>query len=282
MMEEYPYAVTAEGEWGPNLSKVIKNKLQIYFQSKKKSNGGDCKVEYEDSSTGRATVCFKSEDVRSRVLAKEEHEITIENERVRLSVFLHGGSSEKVTSQAEGGGTRPTGSGVSEKGEKASPAGGRQTDGTEDVTVARALVLENVPEKLSKDLLALMVENICEVKEEDFSVELIYDINAAVVSFSQPTAAARFLSKCSQNSRFQQYGLRARVLEPTRSVRVENLPPQAVEDLLALYFEKEREGGGPVEAVKMIPEEQAAIITSLIPKWQREYRRGNILCVKSL
>lgn len=59
-MEEYP--ITVEGSWATTLSKAVKNKLQIHFQSKKKSNGGDCRVDYNDYSTTRATVYFKSED----------------------------------------------------------------------------------------------------------------------------------------------------------------------------------------------------------------------------
>ncbi|KAJ8342160.1 hypothetical protein SKAU_G00320880 [Synaphobranchus kaupii] len=135
-----------------------------------------------------------------------------------------------------------------------------QSDSAE-LSQATAVLVENVPEKLSREVLGMMVQSICYVTEEEFSVEMIRDMNIAVVTFSQPSAAERFLSKCSGHSRFQQYLLQGRVLEPTCSVRVENLPPQAEEDLLELYFENERQGGGRVAGITMIPEEQAAIIT---------------------
>ncbi|KAJ8342171.1 hypothetical protein SKAU_G00320990 [Synaphobranchus kaupii] len=135
-----------------------------------------------------------------------------------------------------------------------------------DLSQARALLVENVPEKLSREVLGMMVESICYVTEEEFSLEMIRDMNTAVVTFNKPSAAERFLSKCSGHSRFQQYQLQGRVLEPTCSVRVENLPPQAVEDLLELYFVNERHGGGRVTGITMIPEEQAAIITFQDPK----------------
>ncbi|KAJ8358273.1 hypothetical protein AAFF_G00018380, partial [Aldrovandia affinis] len=73
--------------------------------------------------------------------------------------------------------------------------------------------------------------------------------------------------------------MRVRVLEPARSVRVENLPPQAVEELLELYFEKEKEGGGKVTAIKMFPEEQAAIITFQDPKvTETVQKRKHYIC----
>ncbi|KAJ8342165.1 hypothetical protein SKAU_G00320930 [Synaphobranchus kaupii] len=135
-----------------------------------------------------------------------------------------------------------------------------------DLSQARAVLVENVPEKLSREFLGMMVENICYVTEEEFSLEMIRDMNTAIVTFNEPSAAERFLSKCRGHRLFQQYQLQGRVLEPTCSVRVENLPPQAVEELLELYFEKERQGGGRVAGITMIPEEQAAIITFQDPK----------------
>lgn len=56
--------VTVEGDWSPDHTKTIKNKLHIYFQSKKKSSGGDCRVEAEDGAP-RAAVYFRSEEGES-------------------------------------------------------------------------------------------------------------------------------------------------------------------------------------------------------------------------
>ncbi|KAG7465334.1 hypothetical protein MATL_G00175290 [Megalops atlanticus] len=61
-------------------------------------------------------------------------------------------------------------------------------------------------------------------------------------------------------------GFRARAMEQTRSVRVENLPPNTTKELLELYFERKKNGGGAVDAITMVPEEQAAIITFMDPK----------------
>uniref|UniRef100_A0A3B3QSM5 Macro domain-containing protein n=1 Tax=Paramormyrops kingsleyae TaxID=1676925 RepID=A0A3B3QSM5_9TELE len=84
MENDFLYPVEVDGEWGcPN--RKLKTKLQIYFQSKKKSNGGDCVVEYNEV-TRRFIVSFKSEEVRRKVLEKGDHETTLENKEVKLRV----------------------------------------------------------------------------------------------------------------------------------------------------------------------------------------------------
>lgn len=54
-------ALTVEGDWSPAQSKTVRNKLQLYFQSKKKSSGGDCRVEVEEEAA-RASVFFRAEE----------------------------------------------------------------------------------------------------------------------------------------------------------------------------------------------------------------------------
>ncbi|KAG9331332.1 hypothetical protein JZ751_019498 [Albula glossodonta] len=261
-MEEYPYRVAVEGEWGTNRSKRIKNKLHIYFQSKKKSGGGECQVEYSGQGSGRAIVCFKSEDARKRVFEKPDHEITVENATVALRLGLCDELSKEEHLEAKLDDVTSAASGsVSEEKQSGSDA-----TGAEEPAQSRVVVLENVPEQLNKELLAILVENICNVKEDGFFLEMIWDIDVAVVSFHHPSVAALFLAKCDGHKCFRQHRIRTRSLEPTRSVRVENLPPEAGEELLELYFEKEREGGGKVEAIKMLDEEQAAIVTFQDPK----------------
>ncbi|KAL0188341.1 hypothetical protein M9458_015440, partial [Cirrhinus mrigala] len=60
-MDDYLYPIIVEGDWRPEHAKSVKNKLQIYFQSKKKSQGGDCFVQCNDGSNS-ATIQFKSLD----------------------------------------------------------------------------------------------------------------------------------------------------------------------------------------------------------------------------
>jgi len=56
-----PLPVTVEGLWDPDQTRSVRNKLQLYFQSKKKSGGGDCRVEAEDGAP-MAAVFFRCED----------------------------------------------------------------------------------------------------------------------------------------------------------------------------------------------------------------------------
>lgn len=58
-MDEY-YPIIVEGDWGPEHAKGVKNKLQIHFQSKKKSQGGDCVVKYDEGKS--ATILFKTSE----------------------------------------------------------------------------------------------------------------------------------------------------------------------------------------------------------------------------
>ncbi|MEQ2169334.1 hypothetical protein GOODEAATRI_024150 [Goodea atripinnis] len=53
--------VTVEGDWSSVQNKTVRNKLQLYFQSKKKSSGGECRVEVEEEAP-RASVFFRSEE----------------------------------------------------------------------------------------------------------------------------------------------------------------------------------------------------------------------------
>uniref|UniRef100_A0A8C7WY00 PAR14-like first RRM domain-containing protein n=1 Tax=Oryzias sinensis TaxID=183150 RepID=A0A8C7WY00_9TELE len=60
----YPFRrFSHPGAWDPSQQKSVKLKLQVYFQSKKKSGGGDCRVELEDDA---ARVYFRSGEGSAR------------------------------------------------------------------------------------------------------------------------------------------------------------------------------------------------------------------------
>lgn len=60
MAESKCAPVVVEGAWSPAQTKNLKNKLHLYFQSRKKSGGGECRVETDDGAP-RAAVFFSSE-----------------------------------------------------------------------------------------------------------------------------------------------------------------------------------------------------------------------------
>uniref|UniRef100_A0A8C1Z8Z2 Poly [ADP-ribose] polymerase n=1 Tax=Cyprinus carpio TaxID=7962 RepID=A0A8C1Z8Z2_CYPCA len=141
-----------------------------------------------------------------------------------------------------------------------------------------AVVLENLPDDIKQHVLSLLVENISSLSENDFSIELIPELSKAVVTFINPSAAEKFLENSRTHEKFKKNNLRARALERSTSVRVENLPAEANNNnmLLELYFEK---WGGPVEKVIKISSEQAAIIIFKEEEAkERVLKRENNIC----
>ncbi|XP_059394821.1 protein mono-ADP-ribosyltransferase PARP14-like isoform X1 [Carassius carassius] len=248
-MDEYPYPIIVEGDWGPGHAKSVKNKLQIYFQSKKKSQGGDCVVQYNDGSNS-TTILFKSSDTRDGVLSKSEHIITIDNQQIKLKVYKPGDVEEQAHSTGQ---RTEQACGYQEPNQSASQADVKKPQETS------AVVLENLSEDVKQDVLTLLVENISGLSENDFSMELIPGLRKAVVTFKNPSAAEKFLEDSRTHEKFKKNNLRARALERSTCVRVEDLPAEVNNNkmLLELYFEK---WSGPVEEVITIPAEQAAII----------------------
>ncbi|XP_026075337.1 poly [ADP-ribose] polymerase 14-like isoform X2 [Carassius auratus] len=267
-MDEYPIIV--EGDWGPELAKSVKNKLQIYFQSKKKSQGGDCVVQYDDKSNS-ATILFKSSVIRDGVLSKAEHIITIDNQQIKLKLYIPSDAEEQADSAGQ---QTEQACGYQEPNQSA-----QQTDvDVKKPTESSAVVLENLPDDIKHDLLTLLVEKISSLSENDFSIELIPEIRKAVVTFKNPSAAEKFLEDSGTYDRFKKNNLRARALERSTSVRVENIPAEANNNkmLLELYFEK---WGGPIEEVITIPSEQAAIIIfDEEEAKERVLKQENIIC----
>ncbi|XP_053501931.1 protein mono-ADP-ribosyltransferase PARP14-like [Ictalurus furcatus] len=129
-------------------------------------------------------------------------------------------------------------------------------DETQDES--KAVVLEKMPENFTREVLMILVDSICGLSDNEYFLELIPESNTAVVTFNDPSAAETFFIKCRSKEKYKDYGLTARALEKSKSVKVENLPAQCPEDLLELYFDN---WGGMVERIDTIPDEQAAIVT---------------------
>ncbi|RXM33975.1 Poly [ADP-ribose] polymerase 14 [Acipenser ruthenus] len=265
MAETCPYPLFIEGDWSSANSNTVKNKLQIYFQSKKKSNGGDCRVEYEDTSRNHAVVWFKNEETRKKVLEKQNHKLNIGNENVRLTVRLQEEPEENTTPE-------PSSINISSfsvedavevlSGESHTASHCNTTfeeEVCEEIPKFTAVLLENVPEKITQEILGMMVENISNLSEEngDFSLEIIPYINKAVVSFKTSSDAPSFLTSSVENKRFKQNKIVAKPLEVTCSVKVETLPPNTSEELLWLYFERL----GELDNITMMPEDTSAVIS---------------------
>ncbi|NWW54856.1 PAR14 polymerase, partial [Pedionomus torquatus] len=138
-----------------------------------------------------------------------------------------------------------------------------QVEDSQGSQPSAVVLLENVQERLKDCVLIMLVENISGLSEDDgdFSVEMIPEIHAAVVTFTANIAGEEFAKKLNQNHRAKQQEITARCLELTRSVRAENIPPNTATDYITVYFENKKNGGAQVVDVQQLPEEDAAIIT---------------------
>lgn len=120
-----------------------------------------------------------------------------------------------------------------------------------------AVLLENIEDHMSRDLLSMLVESVFGLDEDGYRLEVICESNRAVVTFSRPagrtretaspdpglclrteyftclfcsrfTDVQRFIAASQTSTKMQRLGLTARPLEAPRSVRVESLPPTVV------------------------------------------------------
>uniref|UniRef100_A0A673X7X1 Poly [ADP-ribose] polymerase n=1 Tax=Salmo trutta TaxID=8032 RepID=A0A673X7X1_SALTR len=144
-----------------------------------------------------------------------------------------------------------------------SESGPGEEGGAEVFPQSSAVVLERVPESMSRDLLTLLVETISGLEEDNFSLELISETNRAVVTFNNYKDVERFLTESKSNKSFQKQGMIGRLLERCQSVRVENLPSNIFQEMLELCIEK---WAGPAKDITVFHEEQAAIVTFHAPE----------------
>uniref|UniRef100_A0A8C8M497 Poly [ADP-ribose] polymerase n=1 Tax=Oncorhynchus tshawytscha TaxID=74940 RepID=A0A8C8M497_ONCTS len=246
MAEAYAFALLVELERNPNIPK-LKNKLVKYFQSKK-SNGGDCLVEYENGQ--EAVVRFKTEEVRHRVLEKQEHEIRLDRGVLKLTIGL---PSDDPQTEME-----------------------IEPMEVEEKLVSTSAVLGNIEESMNKEFLEMLIENILSAYNtsgsdsptatQTFSLEIltpVLDTGLAVVTFQNGKETENFITSCTSNRMFRQKQLSVKLLELTTKVKVENINPNVSSDHLQLLFGK---GGEEVEDAEMNEEDQSAILTFQDPK----------------
>ncbi|XP_030579267.1 protein mono-ADP-ribosyltransferase PARP14-like [Archocentrus centrarchus] len=247
--------VTVEGDWSPAQTKTLKNKLQLYFQSKKKSSGGECRVEAEEGAL-RAAVHFSSEEVRARVLARNNHEIILDNKTIKLRLSSEPSSTNSnEASDSSTDSKKPQ----SEPENEASAANKEDSESSQSCSV----VLENLADDMSTDLLSMLVESVSGLDENGYSMEIIWESNSVVVTFSSPADVEKFVSVSQTSTKMKKRGLTARPLEVATNIRVESLPSTVLKDMLEMYFEKT---WTLPDNIIMIPTEQAAIITFSDPK----------------
>ncbi|XP_040004959.1 poly(ADP-ribose) polymerase family member 14-related sequence 1 isoform X2 [Xiphias gladius] len=205
MADEYSYPLLVELEEN-NLPR-LKTKLVKYFQSKK-SNGGDCEVDYENGSR-TAVLRFRTEEDQQNVLRKEAHQISLGKCVLKMTVRLP--PDEKTAQEGPSDNlNKKLGAAVKNKQSSAdelTPAAEVQTEakGRGDITAdeeqcTTSAVLGNIPERLSQEFLVMLVENILKVPDfpsasQRFTLEVIPGISTAVVTFQSGKAVQKITKK---------------------------------------------------------------------------------------
>ncbi|KFP03388.1 Poly [ADP-ribose] polymerase 14, partial [Calypte anna] len=124
-----------------------------------------------------------------------------------------------------------------------------------------SVVFENIT-RCSPEELCILLENISNLSgDDDFTVEEIHEINAAVATFKKSIDIEEFVRKCRQHKTIKEQKITARILEQTQSIKAENLPDSVSRGYITIYFESARSGGGKVSEVQLFPEENSAIVT---------------------
>ncbi|XP_078208103.1 protein mono-ADP-ribosyltransferase PARP14 isoform X3 [Callithrix jacchus] len=266
------FPLLVEGSWGPDPPKNLSTKLQMYFQSPKRSGGGECEVRQDPESPSRFLVLFYPEDVRQKVLERKNHELVWQGKGTfKLTVQLPATPDEIPDAVEEEIQTKESKTkedvkkpDVSEELDtKLSLDGG--SDKMEDVTkecenISSLVAFENLRANVTDMMLILLVENISGLSNDDFQVEVIRDFDVAVVTFQKHIDTVRFVDDCTKHHSVKHLQLSPRILEVTKIIRVENLPPGADDYSLQLFFENPFNGGGRVASVEYFPEESSALI----------------------
>ncbi|XP_008583378.1 PREDICTED: poly [ADP-ribose] polymerase 14 [Galeopterus variegatus] len=262
------FPLLVEGSWGPDPPKNLSTKLQMYFQSPKRSGGGECEVHQEPGSPPRFLVLFFPDDVRQKVLERKNHELVWPGKgtfklTVRLPV-----TTDEVHDDFEGKIPRKE---SKTKGDVKEPELDTEIDvntileKTEDIpeeceNISSMVAFESLKENVTDMMLILLVENISGLSSDDFQVEIIRDFEVAVVTFQKHTDTIKFVDDCTRHRSIKQLQLSPRLLEVTTTIRVENLPPGVDDNNLKLFFENPFNGGGRVASTKCFPEESSALI----------------------
>uniref|UniRef100_A0A8C9UEM7 Poly [ADP-ribose] polymerase n=1 Tax=Serinus canaria TaxID=9135 RepID=A0A8C9UEM7_SERCA len=265
------FPLVVRGDWGPaEPPPSLRKKLLCYFQSQKRSGGGECELRTE---AGHVLVCFARPEVKQRVLERQSHQLHLEGEGKLKLIVTEPETARATKEETFEEKSVPTkaldamsslqtkdGTEALKKAESLIPNSELQEE-VDSAEASPLVVFENI-ERCSPKCLQMLLENISGLTvDADFTVELIPEINVAVATFIKNIDTKEFVKKCLQHKRVREFNMTARLLESTQSIKAENLPQSISSDYLTVYFESARNGGGPVSDVQLFPEENSAIIT---------------------
>ncbi|XP_010712168.1 protein mono-ADP-ribosyltransferase PARP14 [Meleagris gallopavo] len=269
------FPLLVRGDWGTaEPPAALRKKLLLYFQSPKRSGGGECELR---GGPGQLLVCFAQPDVKQQVLERQTHELDLgEKGKFKFIVTELGAAAKqealeeklvptkaldaKRDLQREGGALQKTENDFP-KSELQERSRSMEKTAEQSAETSPSVVLENV-EGCTAKCIQILLENVSGLAaDDDFTVEMIPELNVAVATFLKSIDTQEFINKFAQNKRVKRFKITARLLEVTRSIKVENIPDNISTDYLTVYFENKRNGGGSVSDIQLFPEENSAIIT---------------------
>uniref|UniRef100_A0A8C2UGW8 Uncharacterized protein n=1 Tax=Coturnix japonica TaxID=93934 RepID=A0A8C2UGW8_COTJA len=239
------FPLLVRGDWGTaEPPAALRKKLLLYFQSTKRSGGGECELR---GGAGQLLVCFAQPDGETgRDGGGRQGNAGLRSSRVGTGWALRACSLsvKNVTGGALKKTNDFTNSELQEKDRS------MEKSAEQSAETSPSVVLEHV-EGCNAKYIQILLENVTRLAaDDDFTVEMIPELNVAV---------ATFLS--SIDKRVKRYKITSRLLEVTRSIKVENIPDNVSTGYLKVYFESTQNGGGPVSDIRLFPEENSAIIT---------------------
>ncbi|XP_032301847.1 protein mono-ADP-ribosyltransferase PARP14-like isoform X2 [Coturnix japonica] len=269
------FPLLVRGDWGTaEPPAALRKKLLLYFQSTKRSGGGECELR---GGAGQLLVCFAQPDVKQRVLERQTHELDLgEKGKYKFTVTdleaaaEQGASKEKLggptkaldaTSnlQREGGALKKTNDFTNSELQEKDRS--MEKSAEQSAETSPSVVLEHV-EGCNAKYIQILLENVTRLAaDDDFTVEMIPELNVAVATFLSSIDIQEFINKFAEDKRVKRYKITSRLLEVTRSIKVENIPDNVSTGYLKVYFESTQNGGGPVSDIRLFPEENSAIIT---------------------
>ncbi|XP_044798475.2 protein mono-ADP-ribosyltransferase PARP14 isoform X2 [Bubalus bubalis] len=263
------FPLLVEGSWGSQPPKNLSTKLQMYFQSRKRSGGGECEVCPVPGSSNRFLVLFYPDDVRQRVLERESHELewpgkgtfkltvqipTVPDEVQEWKIPTKESKTKEQVEESDASKELEEDLSLSRRSEK------EEDTPKECEDISSLVAFENLKANVTDEMLIFLVENISGLTNDNFKLEIIRDFNVAVVTFQTYTDALKFVGECPKHNSVKRLQLSARLLEVTKTIRVENLPPGVHDHDLKCLFENPHNGGGRVASIEYFPEESSALI----------------------
>ncbi|OCT63240.1 protein mono-ADP-ribosyltransferase PARP14 [Xenopus laevis] len=251
----YQFPVALEWDLGAEKLKELKNKLLVYFQSRNKSDGGECVIKDPDCTQGYILIHFSQETVRNRVLGKRTHELPLSNgKRLKFDVKLPDVTIVALPPVAAQ--LMPTGP------DPEVPGPSYEMNNVLHAPQLHRALIKNVSDSCTQEMLNLLVETVsAKCQGQDFYIEMIPEIGSAVVTFTCNIDLFNVIDKFSGSLRVNQMKLTVQPMMETKSIRAENLPLKTSDIDLVIYFECPRNGGGRVQEVVLISEEEAALLT---------------------